>query len=451
MNQWMTYFKGKKVTVLGLGLLGKGLGDTAFLAECGAQVTVTDLKTARELAPSVAALKKYKNVRFVLGGHKLSDFENCDMVIKAQGTPIDSLYIAHARAHKIPIRMDDELFVTLAPKNIKVIGVTGTRGKTTTASLIYHILKTSHHPVSSTSHPSSGRRGRQRVYLGGNIRGVATLSLLKKVKPGDYVVLELSSWQLQGFGEQKLSPHVSVFTNFMPDHMNYYNFDLKEYFSDKAHSFKYHTPGDTLVIGESLVKKIPKSYKGMLSIANIQNIPASWKLPLPGDHNRENIMLAILAARALKIPLAKIKHGVESFTAIEGRLQLVKTIRGIQIYNDNNSTTPEATIAALKSFPKKQTVLIMGGADKGLDTKELAKTAEEYAHTVILLPGSGSDKLKNLDFYQADSLAEALTVAFKSAKKGDVVLFSPGFASFGMFTNEYDRNDQFIELVKKLK
>lgn len=435
MKDIKAYFKGKKITILGLGLLGKGLGDTIFLAEAGAQVTVTDLKTAKELALSVAQLKKYKNVRLVLGGHKLSDFENCDMVIKAQGTPIDSLYIAHARAHKIPIRMDDELFVSLAPKNIKVIGVTGTRGKTTTSSLIYHILK----------------HAGKRVHLGGNIRGVATLSLLKKVQAGDYVVLELSSWQLQGFGEQKISPTVSVFTNFMPDHMNYYNFDLKEYFSDKAHSFKYHKAGDTLVVGEALKNKIPKSYKGKLVVAEADDIPKSWKLPLAGEHNRENISAAVAAVRALKIPLPKIRAGVESFKAVEGRLQLVKSIHGIQIYNDNNSTTPEATIAALKSFPKKQTVLIMGGADKGLETKELIKTVEAYAHTVILLSGSGSDTLKNPDFYRADTLAEALMTAFKSAEKGDIVLFSPAFASFGMFTNEYDRNDKFLALVKKLK
>jgi UDP-N-acetylmuramoylalanine--D-glutamate ligase len=435
MDTARAFFKGKKITVLGLGLLGKGLGDTTFLAECGAEVTVTDLKTAKELAPSVGALKKYKNIRFVLGKHDLKDFEHCDMVLKAQGTPIDSLYIAHARAHNIPIRMDDELFVTLAPKGIKVIGVTGTRGKTTTSSLIAHILKT------------AGKT----VHLGGNIRGVATLALLKKAKAGDYVVLELSSWQLQGFGEQKMSPHVSVFTNFMPDHMNYYNFDLKEYFSDKAHSFKHHRPEDTLVAGEKVSKKVPKSYKGKLVVSQATDIPKSWKLPIPGEHNRENVAFAIGAAKALKVPLAKIREGVESFKAVEGRLELLKTVRGIEIYNDNNSTTPEATIAALKSFPGREIVLIMGGADKGLETKELLKAVYDNANTVILLPGSGSDKIVSEDFYRADSLAEALTAAFKSAEKGDIVLFSPAFASFGQFVNEYDRNDQFIALVKKLK
>ena len=420
---------------MGLGLLGKGLGDTMFLAKCGAEIIVTDPKTAEQLAPSVLALKKFKNITFVLGGHRLEDFENRDMILKAQGVPQDSIYIAHARKNNIPIRMDDELLVSFLPKNVTVVGVTGTRGKTTVTSLIYHILK------------KSGKK----VHLGGNIRGVATLSLLPKIKSGDIVVLELSSWQLQGFGESKISPHISVFTNFMPDHMNYYKNNLDDYFADKAFIFKYQKEGDTLVTGEILQKKIPKNFKGNLIVSNKTNVPKNWKQQIVGEHNIENAALAIDAARALKIPMAKIKSGVESFKAVEGRLQFVKNIKGISIYNDNNSTTPEATTVALKSFPQKQIVLIMGGADKNLDTKELLKTVEECAHTVILLPGTGSDKITNEGFYRAENLKDALETAYKSADKGDVVLFSPGFASFGLFTNEYDRNDQFLKLIKGLK
>ncbi len=439
MDKARKYFKGKKVTVLGLGLLGKGLGDTVFLAKCGAEVTVTDLKTAKELAPSVAALKKYKNARFVLGRHDLADFEHADMILKAQGTPTDSLYIAHARAHGIPIRMDDELFVTLAPKNIKVIGVTGTRGKTTTASLIFHLLK----------------KAGKRVHLGGNIRGVATLALLPKIKSGDYVVLELSSWQLQGFGEQKMSPHVSVFTNFMPDHMNYYNFNLKEYFADKANCFKYQKSGDYLVATKNIAKKIPKNHQGKLLVTEAADIPKNWKLSIPGEHNRQNVVLAIAAARALKIPLAAIRRGVESFKAVEGRLQHLRTVRGVAIYNDNNSTTPQAATAALKSFPDKNIILIAGGADKGIDVADFVQAMKKHAKAVILLPGSGTSKLKARDLeaktFEAATLRQALTEAMHVAKAGEILLFSPGLASFGLFKNEYDRNDQFVALVKKLK
>ncbi len=435
MDKAKAYFKGKRVTVMGLGLLGKGLGDTVFLARCGAILTVTDMRTAAQLKTSIAALKNFKNIQFVLGEHRLEDFQNCEMILKAQGIPLDSIYIAEARKNKIPIRMDDELLVSFLPERVKVIGVTGTRGKTTTTSLVYHILK----------------KAGKKVHLGGNIRGVATLALLPKIKSGDTVVLELSSWQLQGFGESKIAPTIAVFTNFMPDHMNYYKNNLKDYFIDKSYIFKYQKVDDTLVIGEGLQKKIPKSYKGNLVVSKSENVPKNWNLQIVGEHNVENIALAVNAVRALKVPLTKIKSGVESFKAVEGRLQLVKNIKGIQIYNDNNATTPQATTVALKSFPKKQIVLIMGGADKALDTQEFLKTVEEYAHTIILLPGTGSDKITNEDFYRAESLKDALETAIKSAEKGDVVLFSPGFASFGLFVNEYDRNDQFMKLVKGLK
>ncbi len=435
MHGYKQYFKGKRVTILGLGLLGKGLGDAVFLAQCGAEITVTDMKDAKALAPSVAVLKKYKNVTFKLGGHDFADFENCDFVLKAQGVPLDSMYVAHARQNNIPIRMDDELCVSLLPKGVKVVGVTGTRGKTTTTAMIFHALK----------------KAGKKVHLGGNIRGVATLALLPKIKEGDYLVLELSSWQLQGFGESKISPTVSVFTNFMPDHMNYYNNSLKHYFADKAYIFKNQTVADTLVIGESLIKKIPKTYKGKLVVANTTDIPKAWKLSVVGEHNRANATCAISALRALKIPLTAIRLGMETFTAVEGRLQKVKTVRGVDIYNDNNSTTPEATIAGLRSFEKGTVVLIMGGADKGLDISAMVKLAKEHASLVILLPGTGSDRIEEPEFYRATSLSDAVSAAVSSAEKGDIILFSPGFASFGMFKNEYDRNDQFLALIKKVK
>ncbi len=435
MDKAKAYFKGKKITVMGLGLLGKGLGDTVFLAKCGADIIVTDMKTKEQLKTSVSVLKKYKNIKFVLGEHRLEDFQTCDMVLKNQGVPLDSIYIAEARKNGIPIRMDDELLVSFLPEKVTVVGVTGTRGKTTVTSLIYHILK----------------KAGKKVHLGGNIRGVATLSLLPKIKKSDILVLELSSWQLQGFGESKISPNISVFTNFGLDHMNYYKNNLADYFSDKELVYKYQKEGDILVAGENLQNKISGQHKGILVISKPVDMPKNWKPQIVGEHNIENIALAINAVKALKIPLTKIKSGVESFKAVEGRLQFVKNIKGIKIYNDNNSTTPEATVVALKSFPKKQIVLIMGGADKKLDTTLLLKTVEECAHTVILLPGSGSDKITNEDFYRAESLKDALMTAYKSAEKGDIVLFSPGFASFGMFVNEYDRNDQFMKLVKKLK
>jgi UDP-N-acetylmuramoylalanine--D-glutamate ligase len=446
MNNYKEFFKDKKVTVVGLGLLGKRLGDIAFLAECGAKVLVTDLKSSLELRPSLEKLLKYKNIKYVLGEHRLEDFDSCDFVLKGQGVPLDSKYIKYAESKGIPIEMDESLFAKLAPK-VKIIGVTGTRGKSTTTILIYEILK------------ASG----MRVHLGGNIKGTAALPLLNIVKDWDVVVFELSSWQLQGFNEAKISPNISVFTNFMPDHMNYYNNNLETYFKDKSYIYKFqkkparnaaHSAAggdDVLVLGPSLKGKI-KDAKGKVLNASLKNIPKTWKIKLKGKHNLENIACAIEVARVLKIKEEVIKNAVENFKAIEGRLELIKTIKGIDIYNDTNATTPEATIAALNSFSEK-VILIMGGMDKGLDIKKLETILPKKTKKVFITPGSGSDRIKieKINGEKVTDLKEAIAKAMKQSQDGDIILFSPAFTSFNMFKNEYDRGEKFMQIVKELK
>ncbi len=438
MNNYQEFFKGKKVTVVGLGLLGKRLGDIAFLSECGAEVLVTDLKTAKELAPSIKKLEKYKNIKYSLGGHKLEDFENKDFILKGQGVPLDSIYIEHARKNGIPIEMDESLFAKLAPK-VKVIGVTGTRGKSTTTVLIYEILK------------ASGAR----VHLGGNIKGTAALPLLKEVKDGDTVVFELSSWQLQGFGEDKISPHISVFTNFMSDHMNYYKNNLKRYFGDKSYIYKFQTKQDVLVVGPNM-KGLIKGAKSKMITANVKNIPKSWKIKLLGGHNLENIACAVEVARVLKIKEEIIKKTVENFKAISGRLEFAKEIKGVKIYNDTNSCTPEATSVALEAI-KKNIILILGGSDKNLDFKHLLKDIKKYVKAVVLIPGNGTNRilkdLKNtkVPLYEEKDLKSVVARAISLSKRGDTILFSPAFTSFGMFNNEYDRGDKFMKIVRGLK
>lgn len=434
MNNFQEFFKNKKVTVVGLGLLGKRLGDIAFLAENGAQVLVTDLKTKEELFSSIQKLNKYKNIKYVLGEHRFEDFTNCDFVLKGQGVALDSPYIEYARGKGIPIEMDESLFAKLAPK-VKIIGVTGTRGKTTTTILIYEILK------------ASG----MHVHLGGNIRDTAALSLLNKVKDWDVVVFELSSWQLQGFGEAKISPHISVFTNFMPDHMNYYKNNLNSYFGDKSCIYKFQKKGDMLVLGPQM-KNLIKNVKSKILNANIKDIPKSWEINLLGKHNLENIACAVEIARSLKIKEEIIKKVVENFKAIEGRLELVKIIGGVKIYNDTNSTTPEATLAALNSFSKK-VILIMGGMNKELNAKKLNAILLQKTKKVILIPGSGAEQIKNkkINLQKVKDLEEAVQEAMKQAKAGDIILFSPAFASFNMFKNEYDRGEQFMKIIRSLK
>ncbi|MDE2031058.1 MAG: UDP-N-acetylmuramoyl-L-alanine--D-glutamate ligase [Patescibacteria group bacterium] len=442
MINYNKYFKDKKITVMGLGLLGRGIGYTKFLAECGADLIVTDLKTKDQLKTSAKELSKYKNIKFVLGEHRLEDFKNRDMVIKAAGVPLDSIYIKEAKKNKIPVEMDVSLFVKIADK-VMIVGVTGTRGKSMTTAVIFKILKDNIKD--------------RNVYIGGNVRGVATLPLLKKVKDKDILVCELDSWQLQGFGDSKISPHISVFTTFMPDHMNYYKGSMKKYFSDKANIFKYQNKEDLLIIRPEMKKFINKSdTKGRLIVVNPKNF-MNWKFNVPGRHHIENMSCAVEVAKELKIPITKIQKSVESFKDLEGRMQLLGTYKGIKIYNDNNATTPEATIAGLEALgsKNKNIILIAGGADKKLDTKNLSKTIDKYCKALVLLSGTGTDSfLKNkikINKTIVHNLKDAVKEAINTSRKGDIILLSPAFASFGMFTNEYDRNDQFMKIIEKLK
>jgi len=450
MQNYQEKFKGKKITVMGLGLLGRGLGYTKFLAECGAELTVTDLKTKEQLATSLKALEKFKDIKFVLGEHKLEDFRGRDMIIKAAGVPMDSIYIAEARKNKIPIEMDVSLFIKSAPK-IKVIGITGTRGKSMTTTLIYEILKLNEKLL------------KQKVYPGGNLRGVATLPLLSKIKKGDILVCELDSWQLQGFGEDKMSPNISVFTSFMPDHMNYYKNSMEDYFIDKANIFKFQKGEDILIITPEMEKFIKKNHaKGKLIVANSKNV-VSWNFSVPGEHQRRNLACAVEVARQFKIPTENIKKAVKDFKGLEGRLQYLRTYKGIKIYNDNNSTTPEATIAGLKAVgdkKKKKVVLIVGGDDKKLDTTNLVKEIPKWCSKVVMFKERGTDKIrekvlsfirKGIDVYEEEGLENTVKRAVLVARSGETILYSPGFSSFGKyFKNEYERNDQFVKLIKKL-
>jgi len=431
MFAYKAYFSGKKITVMGLGLLGRGVGDVEFLAQCGAKLTVTDLKKKSELAISLKKLKKYRGITYVFGKHRLSDFRDKDMVLKAAGVPLDSPYIAEAKKNGIPVEMDASLFARLA-YGVTIIGVTGTRGKSTTTNLIYQILK----------------RADKRAHLAGNIQGIATLPLFAKVRPDDYVVAELDSWQLQGFGDAKISPHISVFTNFMRDHQNYYKGSMQKYFSDKANIYTYQKKEDYIICGKEVASKIKSKSKKI--IAKWNNIPKNWKIKLLGKHNKENIACAINVAEALGIRAEVIRKEVENFNGVPGRLEFVRTWKGITFYNDTTSTTPDALIAALETLgrKKKNIILIAGGTDKNLEYGSATQSIKKYVKTLVFFPGTATEKMKKLlpkgfVYEEVKNMKEGLKQAIAYSTKGDVILLSPGAASFGLFKNEYDRGEQF--------
>lgn len=467
----MLNFRNQKITVMGLGLLGRGVGVVKYLISKGAKVLVTDLKSEKELKPSVEEIKRFfkqiqnskiKNQncskfkiylpKFVLGKHRLSDFKNVDMVFKAASVLLNSPYIAEARRHGVPVFMDDALFGREA--KCEIIGVTGTRGKTTTSALIAEIAK------------ATGKK----VYLAGNIPKLATLPLLDKVKKDDLVVLELSSWQLQGWRDLKISPHIAVVTNIYPDHQNYYH-NMAEYVYDKEAIFVNQNKDDFLFLNKncSWCRKMAKKAPGKVVWFSLDDVPRGWKPKILGKHNLENIAAAVAVGKLLGLKVSQIKKVVESFRGVNGRLQFIKKVSGVKYYNDTTATMPEATIAALSTLAPlkiknqkskvKNIVLIAGGADKNLDFRDLAVAIKKYVKAVILLNGTATPKLNyelrimnyELPIVVCDSMKKAVKEAQKLARNGDIVLLSPAAASFGMFKNEFDRGEQFLKEVKKLK
>ena len=438
------HFRGKKITVMGLGLLG-GVGDIAYLAESGADVIATDLKNEAELEPSLDVLKRFQNIRYTIGRHDLADFRDRDLIIKAPSTPIDSVYIAEARKNDIPITMWSALFAQFAREaGATIIGVTGTRGKSTVTAMIASILR------------AEGKK----VVEGGNVQGTSVLTQLANVSQDTVAVLELDSWKLQGWGEAKISPNIGVFTTFYPDHLNYYAENMDAYLADKANIFLFQKPEDTLILGKQCAPTVIEKYGDKIESKTIVvdelKLPDTWILSIPGMHNRYNASLALAAARALDIPDDVSRRALETFSGVPGRLELIAEKNGVKIYNDTTSTTPEATNVAITALSDvgrgtSYIILIMGGTDKGLDMSALLAKLPELKR-VILLAGSGTERIRGElpDSPVYNALASAVEDAFAHAEAGNIILFSPAFTSFGMFKNEFDRGDQFNALVQKL-
>ncbi len=445
-----TKFKDKKITLMGLGLLGRGIGDAAYLAEAGAaEVLVTDLKSESELSSAVEKLKGYQNIKFVLGKHQLEDFEDRNFILVAAGVPLDSEYLEHARQAKIPLKQSAAWFAELS--GVPIIGVTGTRGKSTVTNMIHHVL--------------SEVTG-ENVLLGGNIRGVSNLQLLNEVKEDSLCVMELDSWQLQGWGWSKMSPQIAVFTNLMEDHLNYYQAGDKTkegamtlYFNDKANIFRHQEESGVFVTTPAVfeqVKQLEGASLGQeLILVDSSDLPEDTLLAMPGEHNRLNAALAYKALKAISLEDEEIFNSLATFGGVEGRLEYLGEKAGVRAYNDNNATTPQATVAGLQAVGNvndKNVILIAGGAYKGVEPTPLLVEITKYCKKVILLPGTATDMMKGeLEAEVVESMAEAVTKGFTAGKPGDVLLFSPGFASFGLFKNEYERNDSFVDEVNKIE
>lgn len=462
------FFKGKKITVFGLGLNMGGVGTVRFLAEHGArEIVVTDIKTKEELAPSIEKLAKYKQITYVLGQHRPEDFSHTDVVIKNPGIPWTNEYVKIAEKAGVPVEMDSSLFFKFC--KAPIIGVTGTKGKTTTASLIAHILE---------------RAGRDVVRAG--IGQVGVLSVLEKISPESIVVFELSSWRLSALGRIKKSPHIAVITNLYPDHLNYYG-TMKAYAEDKRYIFSSQKGGDIAIANadsgfvRDIVQDAPGGI-GWFSETGPVDGDGTWhadgvlftsvrgkesvllpieKVPLKGKHNIGNVLAAAGAALAAGLAVEEVRAGIMSFQGVPHRLEHVAEKRGVRYFNDTAATIPEAAIAALRAFDQP-VILIAGGSDKRLEFDAFADEILARSKALILFKGIATDKLiqalkerlpeheRDRKFAVVESMGKAVELAARGAEPGDTVLLSPGAASFGLFRNEFDRGEQFAAKVKEL-
>ena len=454
-----------KVTVMGLGLNGGGFASALFFAKHGANVTVTDLRSKEILAPTIEKLSGF-DIRYVLGEHKVEDFENADLVIKNPAVDPRSPFLKVAKE----IETDISIFLSLC-KN-PLIAVTGSKGKSTTVSAIYHVIK--------EVYPNAK--------LGGNIT-TSPLSFIDDLNENDPVVLELSSWQLSDIKDKNIfKPKIAVITNIIPDHLNRYS-SMEEYVADKKIIYQNQDKNDFTLcyyddkwgnIFASETKALPFFFSAN-KISEMEaaelNMHGAWleengcgfikyngnketilsdRIKLSGKHNKLNLLAAGAALYLFGIKSETISKKLSEFTGIAHRMEFLRKINNVDFYNDTTATIPEAVIAAAESF-SSPVRLISGGTDKNLDFSVFDKLKNK-TENIYLLAGTATDKMiPFLNKYGIlwrgpfNSLEEATEAAFKESKNGDVIIMSPGCTSFGMFKNEFDRGDKFKIIVDSIR
>ena len=380
--------RGRRVLVMGLGLLGGGVAAARYAVQQGAdEVVVTDMRSAEVLAPSLRKLEGLP-IRYVLGQHAYGDFERADVVVRNPGVRRDSPFLTAARAAGARVEMEIAWFFRACPG--KIAGITGTRGKSTTTLLLHTIL------TAAGMDP----------LLGGNLGGIETLSLLPEMRPDRWIVLELGNWMLEGLHPIRRSPHLGIFTNLLPDHLNAYD-SMEDYGEAKSSIFRYQGKDDIAIFNAQ--NAYTRAYAQLAPAEHVwlyspEQSAASPRGPahderlflyrddiqLRGEHNVGNVQAATLAAELIGIPPDVIHRAVSGFRGVPHRLEAVRELGDVLYINDSASTAPVAGIAALRSFDRPL-VLIAGGNSKNLDMGDFATEIAARAKHVVLLAGDASD------------------------------------------------------------
>lgn len=456
---------GKRVTIMGLGVLGGGVGAARYLATHGAHVTVTDMRSEADLAESKALLADLP-ITYHLGGHLDSDFTpvGVDVLVRNPGVPMDSPYLSMARESGVQVEMEMSIFFRDCPAPI--IGITGTKGKTTVSELIGTILRT----------------WRADALLAGNM-GISAVLELDRLQADTPVALELSSFQIESLNDHRLAPLVAVFTNIFPDHLDRYR-DFDHYADTKrlmvapmarddvvvynvddpeARAIESMTQATLLPFGLEARDGNDAWLEGNTLVVAFNGQRSTYVRPgilaLSGDHGARNALAALAAVTAYGVPNEAIAAGLAAFPGVDNRLQQVANVQGVKWVNDTSATAPTAAIAGVRVLaPKGHTLhLIAGGADKRTDLTPFADELARHDVAVYLLQGTATPALRALlddrkvpVTGEYDSMHAAVTDIASNVCPGDVAALCPGCASFGMFRNEFDRGRQFIDAVRQV-
>jgi UDP-N-acetylmuramoylalanine--D-glutamate ligase len=454
--------RGTRYTVMGLGVLGGGVGVARYLARHGGIVTVTDMRNAAQLQSSIDLLSDLP-ITYHLGGHDEADFTpaNADVVVRNPGVRRNSPFLELARESGVRIEMEMSLFFRAC--RAPILGITGTKGKTSVSTLCGEIM----------------RAWNPDAVLAGNM-GISALALVDDILPEHPVVIELSSWQLEAMDEQGLGPHVAVLTNISPDHLDAYD-SFDDYADTKRTIAKHVPPGGIVVYNndDPEARKVAGMTDARLLPFGMVDpgVDGAWladdefvlrsegeevriarptQLQLSGDHGTSNALAAFAAAWAYGAPVDAIEHGMRVFAGVPNRMEEVATVNGVLFINDTSATAPAAAVGGLRLLAERarELRLIAGGADKQTDLTPFADEIAARRPRVFLLDGTATPNLIALLDERGvpyegpyDSMQAAFEAAVTGVQEGDIVTLTPGCASFGIFRNEFDRGDQFRAAV----
>ncbi len=459
LKEFNEYIRFRKVAVIGLGVSNQPLLD--YLYEKKAQVTVFDDRTIDELSKEIVNKITLYGFEFSFGKNCLEKLKGFNIIFRSPSCLPTKPELQEEAERGAIVTTEIELLMEMCP--CKIIGITGSDGKTTTTSLVNAILQKTGYTT----------------YLGGNI-GTPLFTKLPEIIPNDILVLELSSFQLMNM---QISPDIAVITNITPNHLNIHK-DYEEYIEAKKNIFKNQDENGILILNydNDITRECAKQANGkVIYFSNQTKLNDGYivdenvikkcdekvrthllntdEVILRGNHNFQNIATALAATQSL-VDVDTAIEAIKEFTPVEHRIEFVREINGVKWYNDSASSSPTRTLSGLNAF-KENVVLIAGGYDKNLDYEPLAKPILEKVSTLILI-GQTAEKIfdvvkeeaqnqdKHIDIYMCDSLEQTISLAKKYAKKGDVVLFSPASASFDMFKDFADRGHKFKDLVNGL-